>query len=310
MTSYKVPYNKPPITLSAQVKQFQDRGLLIDNVQVAEHWLAQLNYYRFAGYCLNYEQDHETHRFVAGAKFEEVLSLYFFDRKLRLLLLDAIERFEVALRTQFSYHLSHAYNNAHPHLVSEIFFNRELYFDSKEKLKTEVERSSEDFIRHLTSKYHEELPPVWAVVELITMGQLSKWYRNIKKRSDRQQIAHFFKVDERILVSFCQHLSVLRNFCAHHARIWNRDFVFTFKLPGRCEDSLKYGLWFLPDSDRKLRKIYNTLTMLNYFMKLLGDKGDWAGKVMHLIEKHNIDVSKMGFPANWRERAIWILEGK
>lgn len=306
----KIPYPKKPLRLDEQVRQLQSRGLVIPDAALAEQWLGQLNYYRLAGYALPFEQHHASHTFIPGTRFDDVLNLYLFDRKLRLLVIDAIERFEVALRTQFAYHLSHSYQSAHPHLKPELFHRQDLYSESKETLSHEIRRSSEDLIRHLTQKYQEELPPVWAVVELITMGQLSKWYRNLKERSDRQSIARLFALDERILVSFCQHVSVLRNYCAHHGRIWNRDFVFTFKLPTHCDTELKSSLWYLPDEDRRLRKVYNTLTMLAYFMRLLGDQGAWAQKLAGLIPQYGIDVSKMGFPENWRERPLWEIPQK
>nr|WP_306671313.1 Abi family protein [Endozoicomonas sp. SESOKO2] len=66
-----------------------------------------MNYYRFRAYCLPYEEEHASHRLRAGTHFDDVLNLYIFDRELRLLVLDAIERLEVSLRTQFAYHLSH-----------------------------------------------------------------------------------------------------------------------------------------------------------------------------------------------------------
>lgn len=99
----------------------QQRGLTVSDVPKAEHYLAQLNYYRFAAYCLPFEQDHATHQYLPGTTFEDILNLYSFDRKLRLLVLDGIERIEVSLRTQLAYHLSHNYNTANPHRVAKRF---------------------------------------------------------------------------------------------------------------------------------------------------------------------------------------------
>ncbi|ECT4435767.1 Abi family protein, partial [Salmonella enterica] len=101
------------------------------------------------------------------------------------------------------------------------------------KLEGDIPRSREDFIKHLKNKYEELQPPIWAVVELMTMGQLSKWFSNIKSRADRQAICRVYGLDEKIMTSFCEHLSLVRNHAAHHARLWNRDFTKTSMLPKR-----------------------------------------------------------------------------
>jgi abortive infection bacteriophage resistance protein len=102
-------YNKPPLTIEQQVDRLAARGLAIPDKARAAHYLAHLNYYRLRAYWLPLERDPKQHIFKVGTSFEHVLDLYVFDRKLRLLLLDAIERIEVSLRTQWAYHLAHQY---------------------------------------------------------------------------------------------------------------------------------------------------------------------------------------------------------
>lgn len=303
----KVPFTKPPKSFSEQVDKLKAHGLDIPDPDKAEFYLSQLNYYRFAAYCLPFEQDHATHKFRMGTRFDDVLNLYVFDRELRLLVLDAIERFEVSLRTQMAYHLSHIHDTAHPHLSPEIFFNPVTYGGSIGKLAQDVRNSKEEFIKHLTRKYEELLPPVWAVVELMTMGQLSRWYANIRARSDRQAIAQSYGVDEIILTSFCQHLTTVRNHSAHHARLWNRDFTVTMTLPKKGRDELVNGVYHLPDNDRRKRKLYNALVMLAHLMDVINPGHHWKPRLIQLIEIHNIDTRRMGFPAGWQERAIWAV---
>lgn len=301
----KQPFDKPPRTFTDQVQKLVDRGLRVPDKNKAEHYLAQLNYYRFAAYCLPLEQDHASHQFLPNTHFDDVLNLYVFDRELRLLVLDAIERFEVSLRTQMAYHLSHRHSTAHPHLKPELFFDPIVYGGCISKLAVDVQRSKEDFIKHLTSKYEEQLPPIWAIVELMTMGQLSKWFGNIKERSDRQAISQVYGVDEKVLTSFCEHLSLVRNHSAHHARLWNRDFTKTMMLPKKGPQALMQGLFVLPDTDRRLRKLYNGLVMLAHLMDVISGEHHWKQRLIALIESHNINPAPMGFPANWKARAIW-----
>lgn len=118
------------------------------------------------------------------------------DRELRLLIMDAIERFEVSLRSQWAYHLSHLYKNPHIHLDADVFkperkkeWNHSHYVAV---LQETVKHSSEVFIRHLRVTYSEALPPIWAVCEIMTFGQLSKWYSNLRYSRDRNAIAHAY----------------------------------------------------------------------------------------------------------------------
>ncbi len=301
----KIPYLKPPTNFSDQVSQLENRGLLVTDRSKAEFFLSQLNYYRIAAYCLPFEQDHTSHQFKSNINFDDVLNLYVFDRELRLLVLDAIERIEVSLRTQLAYHLSHNHQTAHPHLKPELFFNPVIYGKSLSNLDTDIKRSQEEFIKHLTGKYDELMPPIWAVVELMTMGQLSKWFANIKTRADRQAISRVYRLDEKIMTSFCEHLSLVRNHAAHHARLWNRDFTKTPMLPRKCDSDLLNSLFALPDSDRRLRKLYNTFVMLAYLMTIICGENHWKDRLIQLIDKHQIDTDKRGFPTDWQQKPIW-----
>lgn len=301
----KVSYTKQPTTFADQVSLFKQRGMIIPDEQKAEFYLSQLNYYRFAAYCLPFEQDHASHGFQAGTRFEDVFNLYIFDRELRLLVLDAIERFEVSLRTQLAYHLSHNHTTAHPQLKPQIFHNPVIYGACLNKLDNDINRSREDFIKHLTQKYEELQPPIWAVVELMTMGQLSKWFSNIEARADRQAISRIYGLDEKIMTSFCEHLSLVRNHAAHHARLWNRDFTKIPILPKRGDQKLISSLLNVPDTDRRLRKLYNTFVLLAHLMNTICGESHWIDRLKALISSHNIDSAKMGFPVAWQQKDIW-----
>jgi len=301
----KASYSKLPTTFSKQVDQLQARGLNVPDKAKAEFYLSQLNYYRFAAYCLPFEQDHTTHQFKTNTRFDDVLNLYIFDRELRLLVLDAIERIEVSLRTQMAYHLSHNHNTAHPHLKPELFFNPVIYGRSLNNLDGDVRRSKEEFIKHLTNKYEELLPPIWASVELMTMGQLSKWFSNVKTRSDKQAISKIYGLDEKVMTSFCEHLSLVRNHAAHHARLWNRDFTKTLSIPKKADQILIGSFSAFENNDRRLRKLYNTFVMLAYLMNIICGENHWMERLKKLIDDHNIDTSKMGFPSEWKQKPIW-----
>lgn len=109
----KKPYIKPPFTFEQQIEQLIARGLRVEDKKATILSLSSINYYRLSAYWYPFKERNSKgevlDQFVESSGFNQVLSLYEFDRKLRLLMLDAIERVEVAIRAQITYHLSHQY---------------------------------------------------------------------------------------------------------------------------------------------------------------------------------------------------------
>lgn len=295
-------FDKPPLSFDQQLDRMIERGIRCDDRERALHYLAHLNYYRLAAYWLPFETDHAKHQVAENVCFDDILNLYVFDRELRLLVLDAIERIEISVRTAWAYHLAHRYG-PHGHLDGGIFkqpgrtWN---YVQQRDKLADEVQRSHETFIQHLSSKYDDPLPPVWAVVEIMTLGQLSKWYANLRRGADRNAVAHRYDMDEGNLTSFLHHLTIIRNICAHHGRLWNREFTVTFRLPSHRPKTLISSL-----NPKDGRRIYNTLALLADLMDRISPGHHWKRRLRALMEQHRIDPRPMGFPADFALRPLW-----
>lgn len=272
----------------------------ISDLTQAEFYLQHLNYYRLGAYWLPFESDHTTHIFRSGTKFEEVLNLYLFDRELRLLMLDAIERVEVSIRSQWAYQIAHLHN-PHGHLDATLAVNNSRWQKNLAKLTMEVNRSDENFIKHLITTYSEALPAVWAVCEVMSLGLLSRWYDNLKPMKTRRAIAVAYGVDEQVLESWLRHLSLVRNICAHHSRLWNRDFTITPTLPRNKPVGLVSQC--VPGS----RKLYNTLIILLHLMDMIAPNHIWRSRVKDLLSEHEILLTAMGFPVDWEKSKIWRL---
>jgi abortive infection bacteriophage resistance protein len=324
-------FEKAPESFDQQVNRLSDRGMVIPDRAVAVHYLGNLNYYRLSAYWRPFETDTKTHRFRPGTEFEDVLDLYrigktkilakpvripgltpfrpwrealtcsTFDRELRLLVMDAIERVEVSVRTRLSYELSYRHRDPHPHLDPELFHDKEKYRKMCAELENEAKKSSEEFARHMREKYDEPLPPMWAAVELMSFGQLSRWYANLRERGDRKAIAEYYGLDEKYLVSFLHHLNTIRNLCAHHSRLWNREITVTIKLPRRPAVLASS----LNDDNRGRRRIYNTLVILAYLMDIISPRHHWKQRLEVLLGEHRIDIHRMGFPPGFVNRPIW-----
>lgn len=298
MVTLKRPFTKPATTHAQQVALLEQRGMVIENQAEAAFYLQHLNYYRLGAYWLPFEAEHAAHTFRPGTRFADVLNLYVFDRELRLLVLDAIERVEVSMRSQWAYQLAHRHG-PHAHLDVTLAFNPGHWQTNLDKLQGEVNRSDEGFIKHLRTNYAEALPPVWAVCEVMSLSLLSRWFNNLKPMPTRRAIAAVYGVDERVLESWLRHLSLVRNTCAHHSRLWNREFTVTPLLPRNKPQGLAGQL------KAGSRKLYNALVILLHCMDVIAPQHHWRSRLKALIAQHGVAVSAMDFPAHWERLPIW-----
>ena len=294
----KRPFNKPATTYTEQVTILKQRRMLIDDEEKVKFYLSHLNYYRLSAYWLTFEADHATHQFKSGTHFDDALNLYIFDRELRLLMLDAIERFEVSIRSHWAYHLAHCHGS-HAHFDAGLAFRLPLWKINLAKLSEEVHRSDEAFIKHLLGNYSEPVPPVWAVCEVMSLGLLSRWYNNLNPMKTRRAIANVYGLDEAVLQSWLHHLSLIRNICAYHSRLWNREFTITPLLPRTKPAQLKGE--FVSNS----RRIYNSFVMALYLMGVIAPEHHWRQRLKQLLCQHRVPVEAMGFPENWETRQLW-----
>jgi abortive infection bacteriophage resistance protein len=229
------------------------------------------------------------------------LDLYEFDRKLRMLVTDAIDRIEVGVRGSWA-HVLALKGGPHAYLSPLFYQNSEDYLDNQSNLIKEVRRSKDVFIKHYYARYAEPaMPPVWMASEVMSFGSLSRWYKLLAQPADRQAIAKPFGLDERVMVPFVHHLVVVRNTCAHHGRLWNRHFQIRPVLPKRPSDLAQSVEPANP------HQIYNTLCMLVFVITAVAPASSFAADLKALIAGHPTgDIAAMGFPPNWLARPIWL----
>ena len=157
-------------------------------------WLKTVGYYRLSAYWLPYElppPDGKTRskKFPAGTKFDDIVDIYVFDRRLRLLVMEAIDRFEIAVRARWTNRLALAHGS-HAHMQSTNFKDGFEHAQMYGKIVLRVAQSSEVFVEHYKNKYTEPfLPPLWQVTELMTLGEISKWVEATKDNSIKDQTA-------------------------------------------------------------------------------------------------------------------------
>lgn len=258
-------------------------------MNAAIHTLEYIGYYRLLIYMRPLQDSHKN--FLPGTKFEDVLNLYNFDRELRLLCLDAIERVEVALRSAIVSQV------AVPHGAH--FFLDTIHFEELDGFVGFFNTASNAkylAIKHYKSLYiSPKLAPIWAITEAITYGALSRLYSGLKLQH-RKAIALKFKLDETVLVSWFRSLNVLRNMCAHHNRLWNFHM-----LVDRPIAAAKF-ISELAQTDR----FYARAVVLKVLLEVIDPTSNWKQRLVTLISRYpSVPISDMGFPSNWQTRAFW-----
>jgi abortive infection bacteriophage resistance protein len=296
-------FEKPAVSVPDQVELLTRRGMTVGDEAQAQHYLNFISYYRLRAYWLPFEvpaANNGDHAFLDGTTFEDVLTLYIFDRELRLLVLDAIERVEVALRAQWAHHMAMTHG---PHGYLEQGHYSVIRHHAKDvtALEKEFNRSEDTFAIHYRDKYTSpKLPPVWMAAEVMSFGLLSKFYGNLRTRADRKAIADPFALDEAVVTSFAHHISTVRNICAHHGRLWNKRFTVTMTTP-RFPAKLPVAM-----RDADPRYLHNTLVTLDYLLALIAPGNEWKQRLVALIDGCPLaDPASMGFPTDWRVRSVW-----
>ena len=188
-------FQKPAYTSDEHLELLRGRGLVIEDEDTARFYLANISYYRLSAYMRPYYVPESVeHTFQPGTRFEDVLVLYTFDRELRLLLLDAIERIEVALRAQLTNALAE-HHGPHGHRDPALFHQRYNHeWLCKRLTKAADGPETEAFLRHYRENYpaaHEE-PPIWMAAEILTFKEISILFATLRQPADKQRLeAHF-----------------------------------------------------------------------------------------------------------------------
>lgn len=296
-------YNKNAFSIDEHIAQLQARGLAIVDHALAAHYLSHVSYYRLAGYWWPMQVDREQHLFKPNSKFEDVIHLYNFDRELRILIFDAIEKIEISLRTKLIYHLSHEFDPWWFQNMT-IFQNSGALVETLANLKEEIDRSKDIFIKEHTKKYKEDLrfPPAWKSLEMTSFGSLSKLYGNLKNTiKSKDTIAEELgAVNHTYLPSWLQSIAQIRNYCAHHSRLWNKNLPGTPKILPRPPHR-----WLI-DVPTDTQKLYLHLCIIRYMLNIIAPENSFALKMKELLTRYpSVDPNALGFKVNWENEALW-----
>lgn len=308
---------KPFRTFQEQLALLRTRGLAVDDEPRALATLQRLGYYRLAGYFYPLrvfvgEGQPRRDEFLPGASLALVVELYEFDKRLRLLVLDAIERIEVAMRVAIAYRLGRLHHEAHldsRFLDARFSEPRRLGEQSKhviwcDRLEGALSRSSEDFAQHHRERYGGRMP-IWVAIELWDFGMLSFFYQGMayKHREAIAQSIGALTADQ--LVSWMKTLNFVRNVSAHHSRLWNRSVTEVPKMPAGERVPL---LAHVAASGAQYR-LYGALVCIRYLLRSIHADGGWHNRLIEHMQKFPqtplVGLSAAGFADGWTMRELW-----
>ena len=297
-------YQYPKTFLSTEqlIQNLKNNGMTIESQDKATMALTTIGYYRLKGYTFHLI-DPTTKKFLPGTNLTSILQLYHFDCELSHLIFHYLSEIEVALRAR----LVNAFQSKNDALIlndPSVFKDKKLYWKNQGTIATEIHRSNDVFIEHNFNNY-EGAVPLWASVEVMSFGSLSKIIKNLKTGSQSifSMLVQNYKFknikgidinpSKDMFTSWIQAVSIMRNICAHNSRIYNRTISTRPQLIS--SDAINppprhNGLYQIMLSMKYLRPTDEVwISFVRNFKQLLKEyKGIY-------------DISKMNFPTDWEQ---------
>lgn len=294
-------YTKQTLTLAQQIETLKQRGLIIDNEAEALAILDRTSYFRLADYWRPMEVDKTSHIFKPNTRFSDIITIYRFDTELKQTIFNAILQIEITVRSKMIRYFSSEHD--------PFWFADEALGDDSEcfqsniaHIRRELKRSQEDFITEHFAKYDiPEYPPAWKTLEVLTLGTVSKLYTNFSDNTAKNLMAKDFGLPQHLILgSWLASITVLRNKCAHHARVWNRRFPVMPELPR------KTTLPWITNRNLHPFKLYPHLCYIAYWLNSIIPANTFTKDIKTLLAKYPVvDPTAMGFPRDWKNEPLW-----
>lgn len=298
----KIHYPKYYSNPKQLVEILKSRGLSIENEAKAESYLINIGYFRLSAYFYPLLQIPKTeHTYKVGSSFSQVLNIYRFDKKLRLLIFNEIEKIEVAIRSIVINTGCEYYGDIFWMTNRSNFINISYFDKFKNDLSIDLSKSSEDFITHFVSTYDNDFPPAWCIAEIISLGNICHIFKNIKDQSLKKKIAAQFGLHHSVFESWIMTLAGLRNICCHHGRLWNRMMKLKPVIP-----YVTIKPWLLDTEIVDIQRIYYRLCIIEYLLFSISPNNSFKIRLLNLLKQYpNVDILAMGFTPQWQNEPLW-----
>lgn len=296
-TSFTKPYSSP----EQIVQILKSRGMLMDDEHKVENYLLNIGYHRLSAYIYPFYKSPKSDLMLKeGTTFEQVLTLYRFDKKLRILLFNEIEKIEVAIRSVLANIGCQELGDRYWITKPEYFANADRFNQTLAVIEKELASSKEDYIEDFRRNYVENYPPAWMITEVLSFGNLNYIYSNIANNRLMKRIGDYFGLKPQVFTSWLTVLANLRNMCCHHARVWNRDFMLNPAEPRKTSNA------WIDTSMIDKKKIFYRLCIIRYFLISVSPNNNLNEKLLDLfVQFPSIDIAAMGGYKEWQDSLLW-----
>lgn len=306
---------KPATTVNEQIALMRGRGMQVDE-ELARQWLPNVGYYRLSAYwypARTFNLDGTRNDTLSpGITFLDVAELYEADRKLRTLIHDGIERIEISLRSRVCDEI------CHPNPLQ--YEQQETYrpdFDLGSWLSTAIKRVHRaryrnEAIRHYEVAYGGRYP-FWVLAEVLDFSDISRLYQGLLAMNQRhiaEELGIAISTDKLTknqrqkananppLVRWLHQLTIVRNTCAHHSRLWNISFTPAPTTGLRTMAELSS----LPTGQNE--RIFGVLVVMAHLLRIISPGTSWPAKVSRLINNDFlinplVTPEALGIPEDW-----------
>lgn len=275
--------------------------MLMEDEHKVENYLMNIGYHRLSAYIYPFYKIPKCELALKEeTTFEQVLTLYRFDKKLRILLFNEIEKIEVAIRSVLANIGCQELGDRYWITKPEHFANADKFKQTLAVIEKELASSKEDYIEDFRRNYVENYPPAWMITEVLSFGNLNYIYSNIANNRLMKHIADYFGLKPQVFTSWLTVLANLRNMCCHHARVWNRDFMLNPAEPRKVSNA------WIDTSKIDKKRIFYRLCIIRYLLASVSPNNSFNEKISDLLESFpSVDIVAMGFYKNWKNEKLW-----
>lgn len=325
-----VEYSKPWLSVDEQINRLEEHGIDVGDREHAAQVLGAIGYYRLTGYLFPFRESEkyvddagrtrvQVHgNFRQGTRLDHAEEIVDFDRRLRVLVMDGVERVEVAFRMRIGYVLGRrsAFAYEDQNCFTDAFTSQSTdardpapsrHVQWLQRISDRRASSDEQFVEHFREKYDDRMP-VWALTEILELGHLSVLYRGLNQQ-DADEIAGAFEVPtKKLMASWLASLNYVRNVAAHHARLFNRKLQ---NAPSRPKAGQVPALDHLRDQEtaKGVFGTYNALAVIAYLLPSIDVDADWTTRLVALLQEfpasHALTIESMGAPQDWKSLDLW-----
>jgi len=216
---------KRATTIEEQIEILQKRNVIFKDKDKAREILLDIGFYRIGFYSYPFEKtfpqlENRNHELKSGTTFKSIVDLYYFDYDLRRILVDAINRIEVNIRTYITYTVSNKYRNLPIWFVNKDIMKYQ-YINSFEDKVYKIIKDNPIIKRHHSKYKHDKFAPAWKTLEFMTFGGICTLFLNIKDLELRKQIAEHYHCGIGVFINYIETIRIIRNTCAHGGCVYN-----------------------------------------------------------------------------------------